>query len=99
LNRNTIPLSRKIYRLSFPVMLPTILGSYLVLTLPGGTLWAIEIKRSSAPRPERGFYSACADLEPNKRFIVYPGRERFPLDEHTEAIGIASLAQLLNAAK
>jgi uncharacterized protein len=71
----------------------------LVLTLPGGTLWAIEIKRSSAPRPERGFYSACADLEPNKRFIVYPGRERFPLDEHTEAIGIASLAQLLNAAK
>jgi uncharacterized protein len=44
----------------------------LVLTLPGGQLWAVEIKRSSAPRVERGFHAACADLKPNKRFVVYP---------------------------
>jgi uncharacterized protein len=70
----------------------------LVLTLPGGKLWAIEIKRSSAPKVERGFYSACADLEPNRRFVVYPGEERFSLDDETEAVGVSTLAKVLQSA-
>jgi predicted AAA+ superfamily ATPase len=71
----------------------------LVLTLPGGKLWAIEVKRSSAPGVERGFHLACADLKPKKRFVVYPGTERFPLDDKTDAIGIVELAKLVQAAK
>jgi predicted AAA+ superfamily ATPase len=71
----------------------------LILTLPGGKLWAIEVKRSSAPGIERGFHSACADLKPQKRFVVYPGTERFPLGEKTDAIGIAALAKTLQAAR
>ncbi len=71
----------------------------LILTLPGGKLWAIEVKRSSAPKTERGFHSACADLDPVKRFIVYPGTERFRLDEATDAIGIVALAKALQAVK
>jgi len=71
----------------------------LVLTLPGGELWAIEIKRSSAPKVESGFHLACADLKPNKRFVVYPGTERFPLNADTEAIGIDDLGRALQAAK
>jgi len=70
----------------------------LVLTLPGGKLWAIEIKRSSAPKVESGFHIACADLKPQKRFVVYPGRERFPLNADTEAIGLTELARALQAA-
>ena len=69
----------------------------LVLTLPGGQLWAIEVKRSSAPKTERGFHSACADLKPEKRFVVYPGTERFPLDDLAEAIGVVELAKSLRA--
>lgn len=71
----------------------------LALTLPGNKLWAIEIKRSSAPRIERGFHSACADLKPRKRFVVYPGEERFSLGDDTDAIGVVALAQLLQSAK
>lgn len=71
----------------------------LILTLPGGKLWAIEIKRSSAPKIERGFHSACADLDPHKRFIVYPGTERFFLDDLTEAIGVIALAKALQSIK
>jgi hypothetical protein len=67
----------------------------LVLTLPDRQLWAIEVKRNSAPRIERGFHFACADLKPTRRFVVYPGIERFPLGEDTEAIGLVGLAQLL----
>ena len=69
----------------------------LVLTLPGGELWAIEIKRSSAPKLEKGFHFACADLQAKKRFVVYPGRERFPLDARTEAIGLHELGRVLQA--
>jgi predicted AAA+ superfamily ATPase len=69
----------------------------LVLGLPGGRLWAVEIKRSSAPKVTRGFHSACADLEPNKRFIVYPGEDRFSLDDDTDAIGVVALAKALQS--
>ena len=68
----------------------------LVLTLPGGALWAIEIKRSSAPTLEKGFHLACADLRPKKRFVVYPGHERFALDAEAEAIGLRQLGQVLH---
>jgi predicted AAA+ superfamily ATPase len=69
----------------------------LVLTLPGDALWAIEIKRSSAPKLERGFHLACVDLRPQQRFAVYPGSERFPLDADTDAIGLGELAERLMA--
>jgi len=69
----------------------------LLLTLPGGELWAIEVKRTSAPKVERGFHSACADLDPQKRFYVYPGAERFPIDDRTDAIGVVELAKALDA--
>ena len=71
----------------------------LVLTLPDGTLWAVEIKRSSAPRVERGFHIACEDLKPTKRFVVYPGNERFPLNADTDAIGLSDLGRALQATK
>jgi predicted AAA+ superfamily ATPase len=67
----------------------------LLLTLPGDKLWAIEIKRGSAPKLGRGFHQACADLKPAKTFVVYGGTERFPLDSRTEAIGLSELAAQL----
>ena len=71
----------------------------LILTLPAGAIWAIEVKRSSAPKLERGFHTSCTDLEPKKRFVVYPGTERFPLDEFTDAIGIVGLMRELQSAR
>ncbi len=71
----------------------------LVLSLPGEELWAIEIKRSSAPKVERGFHRACADLKPARRVVVYPGRERFPLSADTEVLSLFDLAQELQNAK
>jgi uncharacterized protein len=69
----------------------------LVLELPGGKLWAIEIKRGLAPKLERGFHEARADLDPAASFVVYSGSERFPLGSGIEAIGLRALAaELLN---
>jgi hypothetical protein len=63
----------------------------LVLALPNRRLWAIEVKRSSAPKIERGFHMACADLEPEKRFVVYPGEERFPSRMRPKRLGWSGL--------
>ena len=67
----------------------------LVLALPGGRLWAIDVKRGVAPKLERGFHHAVADLTPDKSFVVYNGRERFPLSDQTEAISLVDLAREL----
>lgn len=70
----------------------------LLLALPGGRLWAIEVKRSTAPKVEKGFHLACEDLKPERRFVVYPGNERFPLRHDTEAIGLDALIKTLSPA-
>jgi predicted AAA+ superfamily ATPase len=69
----------------------------LVLEIPGHGLWAIEIKRSLTGRPERGFYSACQDLKPDRRFVVNAGSERYPIDAETRAIGLRELTAMLAA--
>jgi len=70
----------------------------LVLTLPGGKIWALEVKRSLAPKVERGFHSACVDLRPEQRFVVYAGADRFPLGKEIEAIGLIELCTALQKA-
>jgi uncharacterized protein len=67
----------------------------LVLSFPGEHLWAVEIKRSLTPRPGKGFHSACADLAPERRFVVYPGTESYPLGNDVQAIPLADLARML----
>lgn len=58
-------------------------------------LWAIEIKRSSAPKISKGFYISIEDIKPQKTFIVYSGDERYPKRGGIEAIGLHELCELL----
>jgi len=44
-------------------------------------VWAIEIKRSTAPVVSRGFYIGCEDIKATRKFVVYPGRENYPAGE------------------
>jgi uncharacterized protein len=67
----------------------------LVLDLPKGDRWAIEIKRSLTARPEKGFHLACEDLQPRRSFVVYSGEPRFPVSAGIEAIGVGALAKTL----
>ena len=71
----------------------------LVLTLPNRQRWAIEIKRSSAPKVEKGFHLAVGDLKPTKQFVVYPGSEQFSLARDIQAIGLIALARQLQTMK
>jgi len=69
----------------------------LLLDLGPGRRWAVEVKRNLAPKPERGFHLACADLRPQRRLIVYPGEERFSTAAGVEAIGLTGLMQELRS--
>ena len=63
----------------------------LILDWPSGETWAIEIKRTSAPKIERSLRFALDDLKPHRSFVVYAGKERFRLTEDVEAVGLAEL--------
>ncbi len=54
-----------------------------------GTIWAIEIKRSTAPTVSRGFYSACDDLLAARKIVVHAGSESFPMQGDIEAMTLA----------
>ena len=69
----------------------------LLLDVPGGKTWAIEIKRGLAPKVEKGFREALADVQPARAFLVYSGAERYPKGAGVEAISVRELAQELLA--
>ncbi len=59
--------------------------------------WAIEVKRSLSPVPERGFYSAIEDVQASRSFVVYPGTDRFRVAPNVEAISLPDLCDELIA--
>jgi hypothetical protein len=82
-----------------PSFYRTVVGAEidLLLDIPGHGLWAIEIKRSLAGRPEKGFHIACNDLKPDRRYLVNAGRGQYPIDAQTTGIGLHDLAATLSA--
>jgi uncharacterized protein len=61
--------------------------------------FAIEIKRSQAPSVSKGFHLGCEDIKATRRFIVYPGKERYPVTKEIIAIPILDLMNELRSAK
>jgi predicted AAA+ superfamily ATPase len=68
----------------------------LLLQWPSGDLWAIEIKRSLTPKVERGFHAACADLNPTRKLVIYPGNEPYPLGNDVHAMPLLQLCKELH---
>ncbi len=63
----------------------------LVLELPGAQLWAVEIKRSSAPTVGKGFHIACDDLAATRRLVVSSANARFPMAGGIEHLPLLEL--------
>lgn len=67
----------------------------LVLETPKNEIWAIEIKRASAPKLGRGFYEACQDIQATKKFIVNALPDRYPMSHGVEVMGLLEFLELL----
>ena len=66
----------------------------LVVESGKGELWAIAIKRGSAPQVTKGFYSACDDLQPDRRFVVHGGTgatEGYPIGQDIRAMSLPAM--------
>ena len=63
----------------------------LILEFSPGEKWAIEIKRSSAPTLSKGFYIACDDINPQRRYVIYAGVDTFSLGNNVTAISLAGM--------
>jgi predicted AAA+ superfamily ATPase len=69
----------------------------LVVEAGRGRRLAIEVKRSSAPVPSKGFHIGCADMAVSAAAVVYPGAERIPLGAGVEAVGVSKAVEWLRA--
>lgn len=67
----------------------------LLLNMPGHGVWAIEIKRGAASKPRKGFYNACEDLKPAKRWWVYAGADAYPVGDGVQVIGLHNLVETI----
>jgi len=63
----------------------------LILEFSGSKKWAIEIKRNSSPSLSKGFHLACQDINPEKKFVVYSGQDRFSMTSDITAISLTGL--------
>lgn len=70
----------------------------LVVDVGGGELWAIEVKRSTAPKVSKGFHHACEDLRPKRKLVVHAGSESFPLGHGIEAVSLPDVVAQARAA-
>lgn len=67
----------------------------LLIERPNKEVWAVEVKRNMAPKFSKGYSISASELNTAKNFIVYPGNERYPINEHTEVIGLSALLAML----
>lgn len=63
----------------------------LILEFSANEKWVIEIKRNSFPSLSKGFHLACDDVKPERRFVVYSGKDQFTLQEDVIAIPLQNL--------
>lgn len=65
----------------------------LILEFADGKKWVIEIKRNSAPSLSKGFYIACEDIQPDKKFVIYSGKDTFPMGDGVIATSLNAVMQ------
>jgi predicted AAA+ superfamily ATPase len=69
----------------------------LLFERAGRPSMAIEVKRASAPDAGKGFRLASDDLKVKKRYVVYPGRERYPMGGDVIATPLSNIVDELAA--
>ncbi|ALQ49965.1 ATP-binding protein [Nitrosomonas ureae] len=67
----------------------------LVLEFGVNERWAIEIKKGASFSLGRGFHEACEDIRPQKKFVIYAGKDKFPLPHEITAIALYDFMEIL----
>lgn len=57
---------------------------------------AVEIKYSTSPKITKGFWNAFEDLSCKKGFVVYPGKESYPIGNNVFTLPIKNLIKIVH---
>ena len=55
-------------------------------------------KRSTTPKVDCGFYSACDDIRPSRKWLIYPGADSYTLCGGVEVLPLHTAMQTLATA-
>ncbi|MCF6300859.1 MAG: ATP-binding protein [Proteobacteria bacterium] len=69
----------------------------LVLEMPSGDIWAIEIKSGLTAKPSKGFYNAIEDIKATHCFVAYAGERQYPIAKNIQAIGLTEIMRKIDA--
>lgn len=70
----------------------------LVLKLPRGQIWGIEIKRTTSPKVTRGFHIAAEELDVSERILVYADEKDVPGQGDVRAMPLMGALERLASA-
>ncbi|WP_243613857.1 ATP-binding protein [Shimia aestuarii] len=70
----------------------------LVLKLPRGQIWGIEIKRTTSPKVTRGFHIAAEELGVSERILVYADEKDVPGQGGVRAMPLTGALERLASA-
>ncbi len=69
----------------------------LVLEFAPGKCWAIDVKLSSAPKVDRGFYTATDDINAERRILVHKGEHQYPMRRGVEVMPLIDILNEVSA--
>jgi len=55
---------------------------------------AIEVKHSLSPKVTKGFWNAFKDLSCKKGYVIYPGRETYPLSDNVSVLPATDMVKI-----
>lgn len=64
-----------------------------LLVFRGQQRLGFEFKHTDAPKTTKSMHSALEDLKLDRLVVIFPGRSRFPLHEHIEAVGLITACE------
>ena len=67
----------------------------LILTR-GSDIIGVEIKASTAPKPSRGFWSACNDIKATRKYVIGAVSEAYPIKNGALVCSINELIEILS---
>jgi uncharacterized protein len=65
-----------------------------LMLVRSGRRWGFEFKCSDAPDMTRSMHIAMEDLQLQRLFVIYPGTQRYALNEKVEAVPLCELSTL-----
>jgi predicted AAA+ superfamily ATPase len=65
-----------------------------LMVIVGGARYGFEFKYNDAPGRRRSMHTVIRDLDLRKLWVVYPGREEYPLDEKIVVIPLSKVIKI-----